>query len=92
MREHGADWDEPVDGEPEIGLPDDQVTTWVDATAFGSQKFDALAAHASQGDNAFFLGLGRPLFIELMGNETFVRVRDDTDAALPESDLFAGLR
>ena len=44
---------------PTIGLPDDEITTWVDTTAFGGQKFDALAAHASQGENIFFLGWAR---------------------------------
>ena len=96
MREYGADFDEPgpsdVQPQPEIGLPDDEITTWVDARAFGGQKFDALAAHASQGDNIVFLKMGRDKFTEIMGVETFVRVLDSTGAALPEDDLFAGLR
>ncbi|MGI8667232.1 MAG: PIG-L family deacetylase [Jatrophihabitans sp.] len=102
MREYGADWDEPEpaeesgeeSGEPriEIGLPDEQITTWVNTTEFGSQKFDALAAHASQTDNIFFLRMGKQKFTEMMGVETFVRVQDSTGAALPEDDLFAGLR
>ncbi|MGI8679774.1 MAG: PIG-L family deacetylase [Jatrophihabitans sp.] len=99
MREFGTDWDEPGDAAdsdspaaPEIGLPDDEITTWVDTTAFGGQKFDALAAHASQGENIFFLRMGRELFGEVMGLETFVRVQDVTGAPLPETDLFAGLR
>jgi LmbE family N-acetylglucosaminyl deacetylase len=105
MREFGADWDEPepvaVDAaeapattEPrmEIGLPDEQITTWVDTTEFGGQKFDALAAHASQTENIFFLRLGKERFNEMMGIETFVRVQDRTGAAIPEDDLFAGLR
>jgi LmbE family N-acetylglucosaminyl deacetylase len=106
MREFGADWDEPepvgtvaADAAPaaaeprmEIGLPDEQITTWVDTTEFGSQKFDALAAHASQTENIFFLRLGRERFTEMMGVETFVRVHDRTGAAIPEDDLFAGLR
>ncbi|MFH8381431.1 PIG-L family deacetylase [Kitasatospora sp. NPDC018058] len=97
MREFGADWEEPDPVEeaevmPEIGLPDEEITTWVDITEFGSQKFDALAAHASQGENIFFLRMGKERFTELMGVETFVRVRDTTDAAVPETDLFAGLR
>jgi LmbE family N-acetylglucosaminyl deacetylase len=96
MREHGVEWDEP-DGSlpqppPEIGLPDEEITTWVDVTAFGEQKFDALAAHASQSENIFFLRLGRQVFTELMGVEPFVRVGDTTNAPLPEDDLFAGLR
>ena len=95
MRELGADWDEPEEGaaeEPEIGLPDEQVTTWVDTKAYGAQKYDALAEHASQGENIFFLRMGRERFTEYMGTETFVRVADSTGAATPEDDLFAGLR
>ncbi|MFF2744166.1 PIG-L family deacetylase [Kitasatospora sp. NPDC058048] len=108
MREFGADWEEPEGArepgaaeEPEaselpdmseIGLPDEEITTWVDTTAFGGRKFDALAAHASQGENIFFLKMGKERFTELMGVETFVRVKDTTGAALPENDLFAGLR
>ncbi len=93
MREFGADWDEPAPGgeAPPIGLPDDEITTWVDATEFSGQKFDALAAHASQTDNIFFLRMGKQRFGELMGVETFVRVEDVTGAPVPEDDLFAGL-
>ncbi|HEU5270030.1 MAG TPA: PIG-L family deacetylase [Jatrophihabitans sp.] len=94
MRELGADWDVPEEGQemPELGLPDEVITTWVDTREFGGQKFDALAAHASQGENIFFLRMGRERFTELMGRETFVRVYDTTGAALPEQDLFDGLR
>jgi LmbE family N-acetylglucosaminyl deacetylase len=103
MREFGSDWEEadpaetgsdPAEAEvmPEIGLPDEEITTWVDTTEFGGQKFDALAAHASQGENIFFLRMGKERFTELMGVETFVRVQDTTGAAVPENDLFAGLR
>jgi LmbE family N-acetylglucosaminyl deacetylase len=77
---------------PPIGLPDDEVTTWVDVNDYGSRKFEALAAHASQSENIFFLNLGPERFTELMGTETFVRVQDGTGAPLPEKDLFAGLR
>jgi LmbE family N-acetylglucosaminyl deacetylase len=94
MQELGIEWDDPDPErpEPEIGLPDEEITTWVDTRAFSGQKFDALAAHASQEENIFFLRMGRDTFSQLMGMETFVRVRDHTDAALPEDDLFAGLR
>jgi LmbE family N-acetylglucosaminyl deacetylase len=91
LRELGVEFEEPEEM-PEIGLPDDEITTWVDTTAFGAQKFDALAAHASQGENIFFLKMGREKFTELMGLETFVRVRDTTGAPVPETDLFSGLR
>ena len=96
MRELGADWDEPEPstegGELEVGLPDDEITTWVDTTEFGRQKYDALGAHASQSENIFFLRMGKERFAQLMGIETFIRVHDTTGAVLPEDDLFAGLR
>lgn len=94
VREFGGQEPDPAEtaAMAEIGLPDEEITTWVDTTAFGGQKFDALAAHASQGENIFFLKMGQERFTELMGAETFVRVRDTTGAAVPENDLFAGLR
>src|SRR5450631_3587499 len=96
MRELGADWEDPdpsTDGaEPAIGLPDDEITTWVDITEFGSQKYDALEAHASQSENIFFLRMGKERFAQMLGIETFIRVHDTTGAVLPEVDLFAGLR
>ena len=94
MKEFGADWDdsEPGADQPEIGLPDDEISTWIDTRPYGQQKFDALAAHASQGENIFFLRMGVERMTRLMGVEPFVRVRDTTDAPLPENDLFAGLR
>ncbi|SEC44566.1 N-acetylglucosaminyl deacetylase, LmbE family [Streptomyces sp. 3213] len=96
MRELDPDMPEPEPAEAaemaEMGLPDDEISTWVDTTAFSGQKFDSLAAHASQGDNIFFLKMGKERFGELMGIETFSRVQDATGAAVPENDLFAGLR
>jgi len=96
MREYGADWEEPEagpDGPPvQIGLPDEQITTWVDVREYGDQKFEALLAHASQSENIFFLRMGKEKFTQMMGVETFVRVRDTTGASIPEKDLFAGLR
>ncbi|MER5758744.1 PIG-L family deacetylase [Streptomyces sp. NPDC002082] len=96
MREFGEDMPEPDPAEAAalagIGLPDEEITTWVDTTAYSGQKYDSLAAHASQGESIFFLKMGKEKFGELMGVETFVRVKDATGAAVPETDLFAGLR
>ncbi|MCM1976260.1 PIG-L family deacetylase [Streptomyces sp. ZAF1911] len=96
MREFGEDMPEPDPAEAaalaDIGLPDEEITTWVDTTAYSGQKYDSLAAHASQGESIFFLKMGKEKFGELMGVETFVRVKDATGAAVPETDLFAGLR
>ena len=70
MKELGVEWAEPDAGDapgPQLGLPDDEITTWVDTSSYGTQKFDALAAHASQTENIFFLRMGRDRFVELMG-------------------------
>lgn len=75
-----------------MGLPDNEFSTWVDVRAWAGQKFDALAAHASQSDSAMMLGLGVERFTAMMGTEPFRRVRDSTGAPLPETDLFDGLR
>ncbi|MCU1489597.1 MAG: LmbE family protein [Acidimicrobiaceae bacterium] len=76
----------------ELGTPDELVTTYVDCSLFVGRKRAALAAHASQSDNIFFLRLGDERFMRLFGTEAFVRMTDTTGAALPENDLFAGLR
>ena len=92
MRENGADWEE-TDDQPEIGLPDEAISTWVDARAFAEHKYRALAAHASQPEIDAFLKLGMDTFTELLGTETFLRVRHTRgDSVDRETDLFAGLR
>jgi LmbE family N-acetylglucosaminyl deacetylase len=92
MRELGIGLDGPDSGEGPQGWPDEDITAWIDVAGVLDQKYDALSAHASQGDGAFFLGLGRETFAKVMGTECYVRVRDTTGAATPEDDLFAGLR
>jgi LmbE family N-acetylglucosaminyl deacetylase len=92
MRSRGIEVPDVVEEDPDFGTPDELITTVVDCTPYGDQKYSALAAHASQSDNVFLLNMGRELFTEVMGNEAFVRVHDRTGAAVPEDDLFAGLR
>ena len=77
---------------PDFGSPDEDIAAWVDVSGVIDRKYDALAAHASQGDNIFFLRLGREVFGEMMGQETYLRAVDRTGSAVPEDDLFAGLR
>ncbi len=81
-----------VEDLPDVGTPDELVTTTVDVSAVAGRKYASLAAHASQSDNIFFLQMGEEVFSSVMGSESFVRVLDTTDAPVPESDLFAGLR
>ncbi len=92
LRSHGIEPPGRIEEDPDFGTPDEAVTTNVDCTAFAGQKYDSLAAHASQSDNVFFLSLGRDVFSRIMTNEAYVKVRDRTGAVVPEDDLFAGLR
>src|SRR4051794_11156060 len=62
IAEAGPDEELPDD----FGLPDDQISTWVDTTEFSRQKYDALAAHASQEENILFLRMGHERFSKLM--------------------------
>ena len=92
LRRHGVEPPPAIEQDPLFGTPDELITTVVECAAYTTLKYNSLAAHASQADNAFFLALGPDLFGEMMHREAFVRVRDRTGAPLPEDDLFLGLR
>jgi LmbE family N-acetylglucosaminyl deacetylase len=78
--------------DPPFGVPDDLITTVIDVTSDVPAKMAAVRAHASQMDNAFFAQLSDQVAPMVMGNEYFIRALDRTGAALPEEDLFLGLR
>jgi len=78
--------------ETQFGSPDEIITTDVDCSAYTQQKFDSLAAHASQSENIFFLKLPMPVFEDMMGREVFVRLHPPRTDDAVEDDLFAGLR
>jgi LmbE family N-acetylglucosaminyl deacetylase len=69
-----------------------RITTSVDVSAFVDQKRDALATHASQIAESWFGKLPADAYRTMFGNETFIRAHDTTGAAVPEVDLFAGIR
>jgi LmbE family N-acetylglucosaminyl deacetylase len=92
LAEAGVETPMDVDADPDFGTPDELITTVIDCSAVAGRKFKSLAAHASQSDNIFFLQMGEEMFATVMGSESFVRVYDSTGAAVPEDDLFAGLR
>ncbi len=97
MKEAGIDpWDmgemefDPDD--PPFGVADDLITTVVDVNPDVPAKLAAVRSHSSQMDNAFFASLPDNVAPLVMGHEYFIRALDDTEAPLPEDDLFAGLR
>ena len=94
LAEHGIEAPdvENAEEDPEFGTPDELITTTIDCSAVADRKYKSLEAHASQGENIFFLQMGIELFSSIMSTEFFVRVLDSSQAAVPEDDLFAGLR
>jgi LmbE family N-acetylglucosaminyl deacetylase len=85
---------EPPDvDEDNFGVPDELIAASVDCRAQAARKRAALAAHASQQENLFFLRFPDEAFAEAFGVEEFVRARPAaTPGAPPETDLFAALR
>ncbi len=92
LRQHGIEPPAAVEEDPDFGVPDESISVVMDCTAVADRKYDALAAHASQAENIFFLGLGRELFARLFGRESFVRAGLTDPGEPPAADLFEALR
>jgi LmbE family N-acetylglucosaminyl deacetylase len=69
-----------------------QITTTVDVSSAGDRKREALRAHASQLAESWFASVPPSVYGEFFGVETYIRAADRTGAAVPETDVFAGLR
>jgi LmbE family N-acetylglucosaminyl deacetylase len=74
-----------------FGSDDADIAATIDCRAYAEVKREALAAHASQSDNMFFLRLPLDTFVEAFGVEEFIRLRDPFSSPVPEDDLFAGV-
>jgi LmbE family N-acetylglucosaminyl deacetylase len=68
-----------------------RITTAIDVADYAERKRAALAAHASQLDNSWWLRIPPEAMTVVFGTETFIRAHDTTGAPVPETDLFAGL-
>jgi len=69
-----------------------RITTSIDIRPVLDRKREALMAHHSQIEDSWFSKIPPEVGAEAFGFETFIRTVDKTDAPLPETDLFAGLR
>ena len=77
----------PDPDEIELGVDEARITTIVDVRALLDRKRAAMAAHASQIDEAsFFLSMPDDLFAETFGTEWFIRI--DTHPSERETWLF----
>jgi LmbE family N-acetylglucosaminyl deacetylase len=95
LRELGADIPErrlTPEEQQKVEADELRITTSVDIRPVLERKREALMAHASQIQESWFAKIPPEIATEAFGYETFVRVSDTTGAAVPETDLFAGLR
>ena len=69
-----------------------RITTTVDTLAYAERKRAALAAHASQLDESWWVKMPPEAIGQIFAEETFIRAFDRTGEPVPETDLFAGLR
>ena len=84
---------EPEREEPlNMGTPDDKIGAKVDVSTANSRKFDALAAHASQISDSFWMKMGKEQFMQVMVNEWFFRVTNPKNLDGCVDDIFAGYR
>jgi LmbE family N-acetylglucosaminyl deacetylase len=82
----------PAIDEENFGVPDEMIAASVDVRAWAGAKRAAVAAHASQSENLFFLRFPEDRFADIFGVEEFVRARPPAapgDAV--ETDLFAAV-
>jgi mycothiol S-conjugate amidase len=73
---------------------DHRITTEIDVRDYFDVRLDALLAHATQVDptSPFWFGLPRDVARDLQPAEDYILAESRVDTALPEDDLFAGLR
>ena len=83
---------EPPSFPPNMGVPDEEITTVVDVRPYVDGKIAAFRAHLSQnGPEAFFLSTPKELVDRAFGEEHYVLARGELGAPRPEPDLFAGV-
>jgi LmbE family N-acetylglucosaminyl deacetylase len=72
-------------------VADDLVATTMDVSSLVKVKHDAMAAHASQIDNAELVEMNDELFSLLFSTEYYQRAWSRHDASGDATDLFGGL-
>jgi mycothiol S-conjugate amidase len=75
-------------------VPQEEVTTEIDVSAWKDVRDEALRAHATQVDptSPFWFGLPEDAAAELGHIDEYHLAHDFTGSAVPEDDLFAGIR
>jgi len=78
------------EGEFDMGVSEDRITTTVDVRPWLGRKRASMAAHASQiSESSYFLTMPPEMFDNGFGQEWFIRA--DAPQGTVETDLFTGL-
>jgi LmbE family N-acetylglucosaminyl deacetylase len=95
LRAAGEDlpeWEMTEEEQRQLAESEARITTEVDVRPVLERKRDALMAHASQITDSWFSKIPPEVAANVFGRESFMRVRNQTHAPVPETDLFSGLR
>jgi LmbE family N-acetylglucosaminyl deacetylase len=95
LRAAGEDvpeWEMTEEEERKMRESEAQITTTVDIASVLDRKRTALLSHSSQIADSWFSKIPPEIAAEVFGQETFIRFFNKTQASVPETDLFAGLR
>lgn len=84
---------QPQENEPPRGLSQERITTIVKVEEYIDRKLAAFRCHRTQiRADSFFFQLPLEVARNAYSDEQFIRVRSLVEAAVPEHDLFAGIR
>lgn len=95
LRAAGQDipeWQMTEEEERQSRSAESRITTAIDISSVLDRKRKALLTHASQIADSWFSMIPPESAASIFGTEYFIRARDSTQASVPETDLFAGLR
>lgn len=90
--EEVPDWEMSEEDERIMRESEARITTTVDIRSVLDRKREALLTHASQIAESWFSKIPAEVAEDVFGKETFILQQNRSQASVPETDLFAGLR
>jgi LmbE family N-acetylglucosaminyl deacetylase len=86
------DWEMSEEDQRRMLESEQQINATVDISSVLDRKRAALLTHASQINDSWFSKIPPHIAEQAFGRENFIRSYNKTQASVPETDLFAGLR
>lgn len=84
---------EEADVEPDTGMPEENISTFLDVAAWFDRKWEAIVAHRTQiAETGWLLRLPEDLRRRAFSREAFILAHSRVATSADAPDLFAGLR